>query len=80
MTFDKLEETVKEQIEIQAEIKAKAMPIVVHFKGEEISLDDQWIENGEIHVSIENPIFFAKTGKVGFVSVETPKRMAIFWK
>ena len=77
MTFHDLEESVKEHIETQSEIKAKAMPIVVHFKGEEISLDDQWIENGEIHVSIENPMFFAKTGKVGFVSVETPKQMAM---
>ncbi len=75
--MNRLLEATKELIEAESDRKAKEYPVRVFFKGQEISLDDQWIENGEIHVSIEDPIYFAKSGARGFVVTETPKRVAI---
>ncbi|RLB94611.1 MAG: hypothetical protein DRH26_00655 [Deltaproteobacteria bacterium] len=75
--MEKLTDAIIGMVESMSDRKAKEYPIRVFLKGQEISLDDQWIENGEIHVSIEDPIYFAKSGARGFVVTETPKRMAI---
>ena len=75
--MEKLTDAIIDMIESESGRKAREYPVRVFLKGQEISLDDQWIENGEIHVSIEDPLFFAKTGERGFVITETPKRMAI---
>jgi len=68
--MEKITAAVMEFIDSESERKAKEYPIRVFLKGMEISLDDQWVENGEIHVSIEDPIYFAKTGKTGIVTIK----------
>ncbi len=71
----RLAEATKEMIEEEADRRAKKFPVRVFLGGEEISLDDQWTENEEIHLSLENPIYFVKSGKTGYVVPGTPEKM-----
>jgi len=52
-------------------------PIRIFIGGKEVDVDAQERVGDEIHVKINEPVFFSETGKLGFVEIEMPKRMAV---
>lgn len=56
--------------------RIKDFPIRVFIGGDEVDISDQTMIGEEIHISVECPMFFSKTGKLGFVTIEMPKKMA----
>ncbi len=67
------------EVYIEEEIKRRMKNLSVHMvlDGEEIDADVCDISGGEIYVEIKNPLFFSETGKLGFVKIEMPAKMAM---
>jgi len=52
-------------------------PIRIFIGGKEVDVDTQERVGDEIHVKINEPVFFSETGKLGFVEIEMPRRMVV---
>jgi len=69
-------EGMNQEIEDRAERIATELPIKVFIGGKQVDVDDQTLCGGEIHISLELPLFYSETGKLGYVKIEMPKKMA----
>ncbi len=74
--FDRQGEDILEVIEEEVARRIKDFPIRIFLGSQEVDVD-RMVAGEEIHISIENPVYFSETGKLGFVTEEIPKKMAI---
>ena len=71
----RIQELQNEQVEAEVNRRMSIAAVMVFIEGEEVDISDQTLCGEEIHISIENPVYFSKTGKTGHITVETPKSM-----
>lgn len=72
-----LDKAMEVYFEEEIERRMKNLSVHLVLDGEEIDAEVCDISGGEIYVEIKTPLFFSETGKLGFVTIEMPKRMAI---
>jgi len=72
-----LDRAMESFIEDEVNHRMKTLSVHMILDGELIDADVCDISDGEIYVEIRTPLYFPETGKLGVVSIEMPKRMAV---